>query len=72
MKSNLIRLLSVILFMQLAVGAFAQESFEPYIPEEQMPDVVECVPAPPQDPSSEFDHDILRYMWGKQQRSSSQ
>ena len=68
MKSNLIRLLSVILFMQLAVGAFAQESFEPYIPEEQMPDVVECVPAPPQDPSSEFDHDILRYMWGKQQR----
>ena len=33
-----------------------------------MPDVVKIVPAPPADPSPEFDHDILRYMWGKQQR----
>ena len=36
-----------------------------------MPDVVQIVPAPPQDPSSGFDHDILRYMWGKQQRKDS-
>ena len=49
------------------VSAFAQ-SFEPYIPENEMPDVVKIVPAPPKDPSTDFDHDILRYMWGKQQR----
>ena len=59
--------LSVVLSFWLAAGAFAQE-FEPYIPADRMPDVVQCVPPPPQDPSSDFDHDILRYMWGKQQR----
>ena len=46
----------------------AQESYVPYIPEDEMPDVVQCIPAPPQDPSTDFDHDILRYMWGKQQQ----
>lgn len=57
----------LVLFACLALSAFAQE-YVPYIPEDQMPDVVQCVPAPPQDPSTDFDHDILRYMWGKQQR----
>lgn len=47
--------------------AFAQE-FYPYIPAEEMPDVVQCIPAPPQDPSTDFDYDKLRYLWGKQQR----
>ncbi len=48
-------------------AAFAQ-TFEPYIPEIEMPDVVKVLPAPPADPSPEFDRDIMRYMWGKQQR----
>jgi acid phosphatase (class A) len=52
-------------------GALAQETYVPYIPEKEMPDVVQIVPAPPQDPSPDFDHDILRYMWGKQQRRDS-
>ena len=54
----------------LFFGAYAAwaQTIEPYIPSEQMPDVVKIVPAPPADPSPEFDHDILRYMWGKQQR----
>ena len=59
--------LGVVLLLCLQVAAFAQK-FEPYIPEDQMPDVVQVLPAPPQDPSTDFDHDILRYMWGKQQR----
>ena len=54
----------------LQYSAFAQD-FEPYIPQNEMPDVVEIVPAPPKDPSPDFDHDILRYMWGKQQRKDS-
>ena len=58
-----------VLLMQY--GAFAQESYVPYIPEEEMPDVVQCIPAPPEDPSTGFDYDILRYMWGKQQRKDS-
>ena len=55
--------LAALLLMGLGLRA---QSFEPYIPEEEMPDVVKIVPAPPKDPSPEFDHDILRYMWGKQ------
>lgn len=52
------------------MGLFGQ-AFEPYIPENEMPDVVQVLPAPPQDPSSEFDRDIIRYMWGKQQRKDA-
>ena len=59
--------LAAIMLLCLQFCALAQ-SFEPYIPENDMPDVVKIVPAPPQDPSPDFDHDILRYMWGKQQR----
>lgn len=54
--------------LALALQSFAQEAPVPYIPEDEMPDVVKVVPAPPQDPSPDFDHDVLRYMWGKQQR----
>lgn len=60
-------LLATTLLVCIQAGAIAQ-TYEPYIPEDQMPDVVQIVPAPPQDPSSEFDRDVLRYMWGKQQR----
>ncbi len=62
------------LFLYAVLGqspAWAQ-SYEPYIPEEEMPDVVQVLPAPPADPSPDFDHDILRYMWGKQQRKDPQ
>ena len=52
-------------------SALAQQTFEPYMPEDQMPDVVQVLPAPPADPSPDFDYDVLRYMWGKQQRRDS-
>ena len=64
------RLFTACLLIHLSTGAFAQD-YLPYIPQDQMPDVVQCVPAPPQDPSTGFDYDILRYMWGKQQRKDS-
>ena len=63
-----ILLLSLLFF---PLGLLAQETIVPYIPQEEMTDVVRCIPAPPQDPSTAFDHDILRYMWGKQQRKDS-
>ena len=52
-------------------AAFAQEDIVPYIPQDKLPDVVQILPAPPQDPSADFDYDSLRYMWGKQQRKDS-
>ena len=64
------RYTTCLLLLLLQLAAFAQD-FEPYIPEEGMPDVVNILPAPPKDPSPEFDHDVMRYMWGKMQRRDS-
>ena len=61
------RLLSTALLLCITFGAFAQE-YVPYIPEDQLPDVVECIPAPPSQKSAEFKYDVVRYKWGKQQR----
>ena len=61
------KILFTLPLLLLSLSALAQE---PYIPQDQMPDVVLCIPAPPQNPSTEFDHDILRYMWGKEQRKN--
>jgi len=70
MRKYVLALMAFLLL--LGSGAFAQEKrFVPYIPEDQMPDAVLCVPAPPQDPSTAFDYDKLRYLWGKQQRQDS-
>ena len=57
-----------LLFWQSSVSA---QEIVPYIPEEELPDLVQILPDPPADPSPDFDHDILRYMWGKQQRKDS-
>jgi len=70
-KTFFIALTAVVLLAGIQFSTFAQEEFKPYIPEKDMPDVVQCIPAPPEDPSTGFDHDILRYMWGKQQRKDS-
>ena len=67
MNSLSARLIGFIVVLFLCLSAQAQ-TFDPYIPEDDLPDVVQIVPAPPEDPSPDFDHDILRYMWGKQQR----
>ena len=61
------QLLLTALLLCITLGAFAQE-YEPYIPEDQLPDVVQCIPAPPSRKSAEFKYDVVRYKWGKQQR----
>ena len=71
MKTSLTCILTLFLSLSLQFTLRAQEQYVPYIPEKEMPDVVQIVPAPPADPSPEFDHDVLRYMWGKQQRRDS-
>lgn len=61
------RLFAIALLLCAGFSLGAQK-YKAYIPEEDLPNVVNCIPAPPADPSSEFDRDIVRYMWGKQQR----
>ena len=63
------RLLSVILLCVLCFGgAYAQE---PYLTTEQLPDLIQCLPAPPAKGSAAFKYDVKRYKWGKQQRNSA-
>ena len=46
----------------------AQPAVELYLAEEELPDLVQCLPAPPDTIGEAFTHDIMRYMWGKTQR----
>ena len=46
------------------------QSYQPttYFTIEELPDLIQCLPAPPDSTSEAFSYDILRYMWGKLQR----
>lgn len=62
----------ITLALSLLSGCVSQssESPQPYIAEELLPDVVQCVPAPPAFNSPEFEYDYIRYEWGKAQRAN--
>ena len=40
----------------------------PYLTLKQMPNIINCLPAPPDTASETFKHDINRFFWGKEQR----
>lgn len=42
-----------------------------YFSTEEMPNLIKCLPPPPDTIGVDFAHDILRYMWGKTQRCDS-
>lgn len=44
---------------------------ETYFTIDQMPDLVKCLPAPPDRGSLEFQYDSIRYFWGRAQRADS-
>ena len=41
---------------------------EPYCGVESLPDLIKCLPAPPEPGSADFARDVARYEWGKEQR----
>ncbi len=50
-------------------SAFAQNDDPvPYLRMDQMPNIINCLPAPPAQGSEMFQHDINRFYWGKEQR----
>ena len=51
------------------MGAQAQNP-EPYISLDKMPNIINCLPAPPDTASEMFKHDINRFFWGKEQRNN--
>lgn len=59
------KILLYTLFLCLAVCSYAQET---YLTTEELPDLIQCLPAPPQKGSPAFKYDVKRYQWGKEQR----
>ncbi|MBQ3722983.1 MAG: phosphatase PAP2 family protein [Bacteroidales bacterium] len=58
--------LSVLLAAYLASPLSAQPTL--YFSTEELPDLIQALPAPPDTMSAGFTYDIMRYMWGKVQR----
>ena len=54
--------------MGICTTAQAQDP-EPYISLDKMPNIINCLPAPPAQGSEMFQHDINRFYWGKEQRN---
>ena len=61
-------LLSLILTAACLFSAAAQEA---YFTIDDMPDLVKCLPAPPDTVSMGFTYDVMRYMWGKTMRADA-
>ena len=66
---NLLRHTLALAVLTIATALHAQEEIFPtYFTAEEMPDMVQWLPAPPDTTSSAFIYDITQYFWGKQQR----
>ena len=62
----------ILIFLSfLTLSLFAARAQEAYFTIDDMPDLVQCLPAPPDTTSLDFVHDVMRYMWGKEMRSDS-
>lgn len=59
--------------MMATMSVSAQDdTVQPYIPLDQMPHLINIMPAPPAFESPEFANDVVRYAWGRQQREDAE
>ena len=60
-----------IMLSWIAVSIAALPAFAaPYCGVEELPDLIKCLPAPPEPGSADFARDVARYEWGKEQRKN--
>ena len=71
MKKLFIAILAAFLFCGSLPIQAQNDSVTLYFSTEEMPDLIKCLPPPPDTIGIDFAHDILRYMWGKTQRCDS-
>ena len=64
-------LLAAILFCGSLMTQAQNDGVTLYFSTEEMPDLIKCLPPPPDTIGEDFAHDIIRYMWGKSQRADS-
>lgn len=59
----------VVAIMMVAMSVHAQDNIvQPYFELNQLPKLINIMPAPPAFDSPEFSYDVVRYCWGKEQR----
>ena len=71
MKKLFIVFLAAFLFCDSLPTQAQNDSVTLYFSAEEMPDLIKCLPPPPDTIGIDFAHDIMRYMWGKTQRCDS-
>ena len=62
---------SLLLTAMCLCHAFAQEGTT-YFTADELPDLIQCLPAPPAKGSPAFKYDVKRYKWGKKQRTNAE
>ena len=64
----------LIAFSLLVAGCLTMQAQEndTYFTIDEMPDLIKCLPAPPDTASPVFAYDAMRYQWGKSMRSDTQ
>ena len=60
----------IMLFGKLCTMA-QNDNITLYFDTKELPNLIYCLPAPPDTIGEDFAHDIMRYMWGKTQRSDA-
>ena len=63
--------ITVVAAMMATINVAAQGNVTPYFSVDEMPDLIKCLPPPPSFDNPEFANDMMRYSWGKQQRTDS-
>ena len=71
MKKISILMLAAFMFCGSLYVKAQNEDVTLYFSVEEMPDLIKCLPPPPDTIGIDFAHDIMRYMWGKTQRCDS-
>jgi len=72
-KSLFASLLALGLFLTVGLGsAIAQNKVQPFYTTDQLPDLIKCLPAPPDTVGDVFSYDVKRYQWGKEQRKDKE
>ena len=72
MKRLHLFLIAAILFCGNLVTRAQDNGVTLYFSAEEMPDLIKCLPPPPDTLGTDFANDIMRYMWGKQQRNDAE
>ncbi len=71
MKRILTKLIAVVMVCGSLHGLAQNDSVTLYFDTKELPNLIYCLPAPPDTIGEDFAHDIMRYMWGKTQRNDA-